>query len=532
MPLYLFVLLPIVAGLISYGIGDKLRTIFLIAFQIGLVGFTVYTFFQVGEEGYVLWNAVGYQDGLALSLYADTIGIFLVLITSILFLFFLIYASGEEYFHGKFTFLYLVLEGLMNGLFLSSDLFNIFIFLEVATVVVAILIMINKEKQAIYDGMIYFFVNVIGTSFLLFGIGMVYNTFGLLDIRYIEQAMTQLTDPRAMIIPFSMMMVTVSLKTAVIPLFSWLPKAHGTPSAPPVVSALLSGLYIKTGVYLFIRIAGMFRPAIEMREFFFVIGILTAIVGFVMALGQHDIKLILAYHTVSQIGLIMIGLNMGAEIAFWGGVLHIFNHAIFKSTLFLTAGVIYDAYGTRDVYQIRGVMKTMPMVGVATLLSVLGIMGAPFFNASVSKYMIMHGTHDYTIKLLLNLINLGTIASFVKYSTMLFGKPRATKPVKVKNSMQVTSLILGLASLLTGVFAIPLSRFLLNYEFTIDMAEYNVKTITFILMVIAAVGFYNGIVKNGGLLERIGHIEITFNGIITAMVSYLLVIVFFTTIMM
>src|SRR5699024_12776643 len=112
------------------------------------------------------------------------------------------------------------------------------------------------------------------------------------------------------IIPFAMMMVTVSLKTAVIPLFSWLPKAHGTPSAPPVVSALLSGLYIKTGVYLFIRFVNMYSPVIDMKEFFFVIGLLTSIVGFVMSLGQHDIKLILAYRTVSQIGLIMIGLHM------------------------------------------------------------------------------------------------------------------------------------------------------------------------------------------------------------------------------
>src|SRR5699024_151074 len=107
-------------------------------------------------------------------------------------------------------------------------------------------------------------------------------------------------------------------------------------------------------------------------------------------------------------------------------------------------------------------------------------------------YMIMHGTSDYTVKLLLNLINLGTIASFVKYATMLFGQPRSSETIKVKNSLQLTTLILGVASLLTGVFAIPLSRFLLNYNFTIDMTEYNVKTITFVLMVIAAIGFYNG----------------------------------------
>ena len=309
MPLYLFVLLPIVAGLVSYGLKGIIRNIFLLVFQFLFAGYAFYLFFTVSDQGSILWNSAGYQDGLALSLYADTLSTFLILITAVLFMFYLIYGSGQDYFQGQFTFLYLVLQGLICGLFLSSDLFNIFIFLEVATVVVSVLIMINKEKQAIYDGMIYFFVNVIGTTFLLLSIGILYQTFGLLDVRYLQKAMTLVEDPRSMIVPFALMMVTVSLKTAVSPLFSWLPKAHGTPSAPPVVSALLSGLYIKTGVYLFIRFSVMFQPVIDMSDFFLVIGFITAIIGFTMALGQHDIKLILAYHTVSQIGLIMVGLN-------------------------------------------------------------------------------------------------------------------------------------------------------------------------------------------------------------------------------
>ncbi len=148
---------------------------------------------------------------------------------------------NEDYVEPQFYFLFLVLQGLMMGLFLTSDLFNVFVFLEVSTVVVSILIMYNKDKQTIYDGMIYFFVNVIGSSFLLFVIGMLYRTFSLLDMRAITEAMSLLNSPRAIILPMSLMMVTVSLKTAVTPLFSWLLKAHGTPSAPPVVSAVLSG---------------------------------------------------------------------------------------------------------------------------------------------------------------------------------------------------------------------------------------------------------------------------------------------------
>lgn len=526
MPLYLFVLAPIIAGLIAYLLKDTWMSVFIIIFQTFFVYQTIGLFIDVKEYGYMLWNAVGYQDGLALSLYVDTLSAFLVLITSIFFFFFIIFASREKYFTSQFIFMYQILQGLMCGLFMSSDLFNIFIFLEVATVVVAILIMINKEKQAVYDGMIYFFVNVIGTSFLLLGIGILYHTFGLLDIRYLEEAMVLLENPRSMILPFSLMMVTVSLKTAVTPLFSWLPRAHGTPSAPPVVSAVLSGVYIKTGIYLFIRFTQMYRPIINMDQFFFIIGFITAVVGFTMALGQHDIKLILAYHTISQVGLIMMGITMGEEIALWGGIIHILYHALFKSTLFLTAGNIYDVYGTRDIYEIRGVFKRLPITGIAMSFAILGIMGAPFFNASVSKYMIAHGTTDPVITLMLNLVNLGTVMSFVKYSTMLFGKP-STEPTvsgKISWPAQLSSLVLGIGSLITGLYSVTLMEVLFDYELHISTSEYFMKNVVFILMVFAAIAFYKGFIRHSIVLQKIGHIELTFNAIITAMVGYFMVI--------
>ncbi|TVP89998.1 complex I subunit 5 family protein [Alkalibacterium sp.] len=521
----LLVLTPILAGVIAYLLDNRASKLILYIFQFLYAGLAFFIFLNVKENGPIVWNVGGYTDGLALSLYADAISIFMVLMTAVFYIAFLIYATRETYFKGRFYFLFMTLQGLMMGLFLSSDLFNIFVFLEVSTVVVAILIMYNKEKQAIYDGMIYFFVNVIGTAFLLFGIGMLYRTFGLLDIRAIKESMTLLDGPRAVVLPYGMMMVTVSLKTAVTPLFSWLPKAHGTPSAPPVVSAVLSGLYIKSGVYMFIRFNDMFSPVIDMHVFFFWIGFFTSLVGFIMALGQKDIKLILAYHTVSQIGLIMMGLNMASEIAFWGAVYHIFNHAIFKSTLFLTAGMIYDEYGTRNVYKIRGLFKRMPWVAVATTFAILGITGAPFFNGSISKYMIAHGTYDYGVTLLLNIINLGTMMSFIKYSTMLFGNNPKEGHAKTDRFALVASVSMGIASFFTGIFGEALTQFLFNYEVHVNVEEYIQKGMVYVLMIVAGIAFYHGIVKHGGLITRIGHLELTFNGIITAMAGYFIVIV-------
>ncbi|GAB2483912.1 hypothetical protein GCM10008929_06040 [Alkalibacterium psychrotolerans] len=528
----LLVLAPILAGVIAYLLDNKASKFILYVFQFLYATLAFFIFLNVKQTGPIVWNVGGYTDGLALSLYADAISIFMVLMTAVFYIAFLVYATKEPYFKGRFYFLFMTLQGLMMGLFLSSDLFNIFVFLEVSTVVVAILIMYNKEKQAIYDGMIYFFVNVIGSAFLLFGIGMLYRTFGLLDIRAIRESMSLLDGPRAVVLPYGMMMVTVSLKTAVTPLFSWLPKAHGTPSAPPVVSAVLSGLYIKSGVYMFIRFNDMFSPVIDMHVFFFWIGFFTSLIGFIMALGQKDIKLILAYHTVSQIGLIMMGINMASEIAFWGAVYHIFNHAIFKSTLFLTAGMIYDEYGTRNVYKIRGLFKRMPWVAVATTFAILGITGAPFFNGSISKYMIAHGTYDYGVTLLLNIINLGTTMSFVKYATMLFGKNPKEGTAKTDLFALTASVAMGVASFFTGIFGEALTQFLFNYEVHVNVDEYIQKGMVYVLMIVAGIAFYHGIIKHGGLITRIGHLELTFNGIITAMAAYFIVMVMYLSLIL
>ena len=387
--------------------------------------------------------------------------------------------------------------------------------------------MYNKDKQAIYDEMIYFFVNVIGSSFLLFGIVMLYRTFGLLDIRAITEAMSLLNSPRAIILPMSLMMVTVSLKTAVTPLFSWLPKAHGTPSAPLVVSAVLSGLYIKSSVYLFIRFTNMFSSMEDVSQFFFWIGFVTAVVGFVMALGQSDIKLILASHTVSQVGLIMIGLNLGTAIAFWGSGYHIFSHVIFKSTLFLTAGLIYEEYNTRNVYEIRGLFKWMPLVATATAFAILGITGAPFFNGSISKYMIAHGSTETWVAVLFNIVNIGTIMSFVKYSTIFFGKNQVSKKVKTDKYAVFASLLMGITSLVTGIFGENLTEFFFNFEVSVNLSEYLEKGITYFIVIGIGILVYHRMIKHGGIIAKIGQLELTFNGIITSMVGYLIVVILY-----
>ncbi|GEK90689.1 complex I subunit 5 family protein [Alkalibacterium kapii] len=525
----IFVLAPIIIGTIAYLLRDDWAKPLIFLFQFSFIIFAINQFLLVKASGPIVWNTGEYTDGIALSLYADTLSIFMVLMTAFIYFTFLLYAENTDYFHSKFYFLFMVLQGLIIGLFLSSDLFNIFVFSEVSTIVVSILIMINKEKQAIYDGMIYFFVNVLGSSFLLFGAGMIYRTFGLLDLRAIQAAMPLLTDPKAMILPYAMLMVAVSNKTAVMPLFSWLPKAHGTPSAPPVISAVLSGLYIKSGVYLFIRFNQVFEPAIDMQAFFFWVGFFTSVLGVIMAIGQRDMKLFLAYSTVSQVGLIIVGLNMGTDIAYYGAIFHIFNHALFKSTLFLSAGLIEKEYGERNIHKIRGLLKQMPWVSLAIILSMFGISGAPFFNGSISKYMIASGTSHSGVTLMLNIINLGTILSYVKFSTMLFGKRRKPTFIIPDTFSLIAVVTMGIVTLLTGVLGTGFSDYFLGFSLQIDAVSYVKKGMVYVLMLLGSIVFYQGVLKRDKILLRIGESELTFNGIVTVMTGYFIMILIFLT---
>ena len=325
--------------------------------------------------------------------------------------------------------------------------------------------------------------------------------------------------------PYAFLMTAVSLKAALMPLFSWLPKAHGTPGAPTVVSAVLSGLYVKGGVYLFFRLQDIFEPVLDTRSLFLVLGLMTAVIGFVLAIAQKDIKLILAYHTVSQIGLIMTGLNMDHDYARYGALYHIINHAIFKATLFLTAGLVIEHYKTRQIGQIRGVWREMPAVALASLLAILGITGAPLFNGSMSKAWIMVGADQAWLGIALYVINLGTVISFVKYSSMLWGKApgKAKRPFWGGPGHRLPALVclsLGTLCLLGGVLSEPMTRLLFGVALPVDWSQYGRKTVVFLLLLFAGTAIYHFGLKRWRYLQQARDLDLSFHDICLTMAAF------------
>ena len=510
-----FVTVPTIIAVLLYLFPNaKAGKILGIIFQAGLAVFASHLFFE-SKQGKIISALGNFHSVMGIILKADTLAAAFLILTSFMFLIVCFYTINGT--HSRlFLLLLFIWQGMLNGIFLSRDLFTLFVLIEVKTVVAAVLIMYHRGNRSIYDGMLYLMINTAAVMFYLFGIGYVYKLTGTFDMSVAASSLAQL-DRSQLILPFVLIMMPISLKCALVPLYSWLPKAHGTLGAPTVVSAILSGLHIKTAVFLFIRFNDLFVN-LDASGFFLVIGIITGIVGFIFALSQTDIKLILAYHTISQIGMIMIGLNLNDSYSQLGSIYHMFNHALFKSGLFLCAGIIAKAYGTRDIYKISGVFRRMPFVATATIMAAMGITGTPLFNGSISKYFIVYGASPL-VNAAIIFINLGTIMSFIKYSSMLFGRPDETQQdaVKVDVCKQIAVLTLSGLCFAGGIFGEGFIRFLFNTTVRVDAAGYLEKSILFAASAIAGFLIFIFYIKKSKLLVKLRGVEIGFRGICALM---------------
>jgi len=257
----------------------------------------------------------------------------------------------------------------------------------------------------------------------------------------------------------------------------------------------------------------MFAP-MDASQVFLAVGAVTALFGVVLAVSQSNIKQMLAYSTIAQVGLILIGLNLDGAYAFFGSVYHMIGHAIAKAALFLSAGLVISVYGTGNVAEIRGVLRRMPIVGVGIILAILGITGVPFFSGNISKYFMMADV-NFPLFALMVLINLGTIVVFIKYAQILFGKPPQEKaPQAIDGFKQASVLFVSVLCLAGGVFGQVAMRLLFGVDLSLSFAGFLEKTL--ILAVSWVVGFFIVrylIPRYREPLYRLGRLDLNFRKI-------------------
>ncbi|BES65819.1 hypothetical protein SANA_22580 [Gottschalkiaceae bacterium SANA] len=327
------------------------------------------------------------------------------------------------------------------GLLQCNDLFSLFVFIEITTILSTILIIYEKNGYAIKSGIYYLLFNSVGMLFYQLGFIFLYTTMGTLNMTLLTERLAVVPHSSILRLANLFFLVAICVKSAIFPVYNWLPRAHS--AAPSAISALLSGLLVKSGIYAFIRIQALFGLTF-MNSFFFSLGLLSAVSGMIFALSQKDLKQILAYSTVSQIGLIVMGLSQPNTMMYLGGITHLVNHSLIKSLLFLCAGVIIHHTGKRKITEIRGIFKTMPLLSIAMIVGMVSITGGFLTNGYLSKSLLVYGLQKQgiTARLVYEVINLGTITYFMKIAQIFFGPP-CTKPQKIVLGQRVAISLLA-----------------------------------------------------------------------------------------
>ena len=350
-----------------------------------------------------------------------------------------------------YSLLLLVLGSVQDTIF-AGDLVNFYIFLEITTIVTYFLITHNKDEVALKAGYKYLIMLLGGAFLILLSILFAYSYMG-------NYRMSSIIACGYMIVPI-LFLAGCFIKAGAIPLHVWLPDAH--PAAPSPISAFLSGIMIKIGAYGIIRVISP-NISIEfpianignmLSLIIIVVGIISMFIGVFLALIQKDVKRLLAYHSISQMGYILLGIGLGTKLGLAGGLYHIINHAIFKGLLFLGMGAVIFRAGSKKLGDLGGLWKKMPVTTIVCIVAALSISGIPPFNGFASKMILGKAVGEFSIifKYMLTMVSAFTFASFfklIKFS--FFGKTKESL-----NSVQEAPLLMLIPMIVLSAFCIIL----------------------------------------------------------------------------
>ncbi|MCL5070465.1 MAG: NADH-quinone oxidoreductase subunit L [Actinobacteria bacterium] len=360
----------------------------------------------------------------------------------------------------RFNFLNLILLTLagMNGLVMVTDIFSIYVFIEIVAVASFILILTYKDKLALESAFKYIVLSIAATLFILLSIAIFLLISGNTSFVSINNAIKSPGNSSLVMIAICLFLCGAFTKGGLVPFHGWLPDAHS--SAPSSVSILLSGIVIKvTGIYPLIRIMYITNGgSVQVKQILMFIGATSIVVGALAALGQNDIKRMLAFSSVSQMGYIVLAIGIGTPLGLAGAVFHILNHAIFKSQLFANAAAVEKQTGTRDMDKLGGLASRMPVTGGTSIVAMLSISGIPPLSGFWSKLLIIvalwQGAH-YSYAFIAVIASVITLAYFLSLQRrVFFGKiAEGLENIKeAKFGLVLPALILALLTIFIGLF--------------------------------------------------------------------------------
>jgi multicomponent Na+:H+ antiporter subunit D len=461
------VIIPLAAAFLTALFGRRWKNFSDVAATLSILALLVLSLYSAAlvKAGHLLtYKMGGWLPPAGICLVVDGLAAFMLVTVNLVSLLVAVYAiSYMRIYTAKWKFhtLFMLMLAGLNGVIISGDLFNLYVFLEVASISGYALVAFGIAAEDLEASFKYAIMGSLASIFILLGIALLYGYASTLNMADLALVLSQNPDGRLIGLVSVLFLAGFGLKAALVPFHAWLPDAHS--SAPTPVSAILSGVFIKTvGIYALCRVVFNILGASSTLLFVLVLlGVLSMVVGAFLAIAQNDIKRMFAYSSISQVGYIVFALGIGTPFAILGGLFHLFNHAIFKSLLFLNAGAIEQATGTRKLDQMGGLNDRLPVTGYAGLIGSMSIAGVPPFGGFWSKLIIIIAAVQagyFGFAVVAVLVSIITLAYYLKFQSFaFFGRlnESLSKVKEVAFTMKSAMVILALVCIVTGFMLAP-----------------------------------------------------------------------------
>ncbi|OUR87269.1 cation:proton antiporter [Gammaproteobacteria bacterium 42_54_T18] len=354
---------------------------------------------QVMASGTLVYELGGWDAPWGIEYRIDELNAFLLLIITAISTVVLIAAQtsiGKEIpkeRHTLFYTLYLLSLAGMLGIVATGDAFNVFVFLEISSLSAYALIALGEDRRALWASFQYLIMGTIGATFILIGIGLMYQMTGTLNMDDLSRRLPEVAQTRTVFVSFAFVIVGICLKLALFPLHLWLPNAYTY--APSIVTAFFAATATKVAIYLLIRFTfsifglSFSFTTLPLQILFMVLGLSGIFVASTAAIYQTNVKTLFAYSSIAQIGYMIVGFSVSTVTGLTATLLHVFNHALMKGALFLALGAVMYRIGSVKLSQFQGLGRQMPLTMAAIVIGGLSLIGVPLTVGFVSKWYLL-----------------------------------------------------------------------------------------------------------------------------------------------
>jgi multicomponent Na+:H+ antiporter subunit D len=401
----------------------------------GVLASSVWILVEVARGGPVAVDIGGWPAPIGVSLVADLFSSLVLVVSAATVLAVLVFAIGQlsmlteaRYFHP----LYLVLTAGVSASLLTGDLFNLFVAFEVTLIASYALITMGGQRVQIRPAVTYVVVNLFASTLFITAVAFVYASVGTVNMADLAGKIATL-DPHLQQALALLFVVVFGIKAAIFPLFFWLPDSY--PTAPTSITAVFAGLLTKIGVYSIVRSQTViFAGARVPRAVILSIAGATMVVGVLGAIAQDDIKRILSFHIISQIGYMVFGLGISTVAGIAAAILYILHHIPVKTSLFLVGGLIEKTTGTGALHRLGGLSRRMPLAGLLFMIPALSLAGVPPLSGFFGKLALVEAgmsTGLYVVVGISLAVSLLTLFSMMKvWAGVFWGEPDEPPPLE------------------------------------------------------------------------------------------------------